>query len=61
MLKPTESLNEGAVLVVVNENPQVKTPKSSPPLPLHLFSHLFEEHQCLGIEEKPGENADKNG
>lgn len=56
-----ESLNERAVLAVVNENPQVKVPKSSPLLPPHLFSHLFEEHRYLGIKEKPGENADKNG
>lgn len=36
-------------------------PNFLPLLPLHLFFYSFVGHQSLGIKEKPGEKADKNG
>lgn len=36
-------------------------PNFPPLLLLHLFFCSFVGHQSLGIKEKPGEKADKNG
>lgn len=45
----------------MNENSQIKMPNSSPQLPLDLFTYPFKAPQYLGVKEKPGEKADKNG